>query len=298
MTFLAVLAAIAAVYVLMLIVFSDKVKNVLMTVFLAVAAALVVVPLLFMFTAAFMPSMEITAIPYPWIPKSIKWENFHRALAGNDGKYTFIRNIFNSLFVSSMVTVSTLLLSSVTGYSLAKFRFKGRNIVFIFIMMTMMIPFETIMVPLYMVVLKLNIQNSYGGLIIPFMMNAFGVFMMRQYLQTFPDDMLAAARIDGCSEPTIFARIVMINSGPALATLAILTFRQQWDNLMWPLMVAQDKMLKTIPTYIVSFTEEKFADEGAMMAVALLASLPMIVLFFTLSKYFIGGNVMYSAGKE
>jgi multiple sugar transport system permease protein len=129
-------------------------------------------------------------------------------------------------------------------------------------------------------------------------MNAFGVFMMRQYLQTFPGDILDASRIDGCSEPVIFVKMVMVNSGPALASLAILTFRQQWDNLIWPLMVAQEKRLKTIPTYIVSFAEEKFADEGAMMAVAFLASIPVIIMFFTLSKYFVMGSAVYSAGKE
>lgn len=298
MQFLIILSFALITYVVLMVVIPEKGKNILMSLFLAVSALLILMPLLFMITASFMPASDITSIPYRWIPRKIHWYNFYRALAGNDGNFVFIRNVLNSLIVSASITVTTLLLSSITGYALAKFRFKGRNTVFMFIMMTMMIPFETIMIPLYMVVLNLKLQNTYGGLIIPFMMNAFGVFMMRQYLLTFPDDVLAAARIDGCSEPGIFSKIVLINSGPALATLAILTFRQQWDNLMWPLMVAQEKRLKTIPTYIVSFAEEKFADEGAMMAVAFLASLPMVVLFLTLSKYFLGGNAMYSAGKE
>ena len=298
MQFFMILSIAVIVYIVLLIVIPEKGKNILMSLFLTVSAVSVLMPLLFMITASFMPASDITSIPYRWIPKKIHWYNFYRALVGNDGNFVFLRNVVNSLIVSASITVTTLLLSSITGYALAKFRFKGRNTVFMFIMMTMMIPFETIMIPLYMVVLNLNLQNTYGGLIIPFMMNAFGVFMMRQYLLTFPDDVLAAARIDGCSEPGIFSRIVLINSGPALATLAILTFRQQWDNLMWPLMVAQEKRLKTIPTYIVSFAEEKFADEGAMMAVAFLASLPMVILFLTLSKYFLGGSAMYSAGKE
>ena len=293
MQFLLILSVLALAFIVLLSTVPEKGKNVLMTLFLLGAAISVLIPLLFMFTASFMPASDITTIP-----KKIHWFNFYRALAGNDENFIFVRNVLNSLIISTAVTATTLLLSCITGYALAKFRFKGRNTVFMFIMMTMMIPFETIMVPLYMVVLNLHLQNSYGGLIIPFMMNAFGVFMMRQYLLTFPDDVIAAARIDGCSEPRIFSRIVLVNSGPALATLAILTFRQQWDNLMWPLMVAQDQKLKTIPTYIASFAEEKFADEGAMMAVALLASLPMVLLFLTLSKYFLGGNAMYSAGKE
>lgn len=298
MQFLVILSIIFLLYIVLMIVLPERGKNILMTLFLIVSAAVVLTPLLFMFTAAFMPAAEITSIPYRWIPEKIQWSNFYRALAGNDGNFVLLRNTLNSLIVSSVITGTTLILSCITGYALAKFHFRGRNTVFLFIMMTMMIPFETIMVPLYMVVLNLNLQNTYGGLIIPFMMNAFGVFMMRQYLLTFPDDVIAAARIDGCSEPGIFSRIVFVNSGPALATLAILTFRQQWDNLMWPLMVAQDQRLKTIPTYIVSFAEEKFADEGAMMAVALLASLPMVIMFLSLSKYFLGGSAMYSAGKE
>jgi multiple sugar transport system permease protein len=298
MEFLFIILAVAIIFILLMVFTSENIKDILMSVFLITAAALILVPLVFMFTASFMPAADVTSMPYPWIPRHIQWSNFYKALAGNDGKFTFLRNILNSLIVSVSVTLSTLLLASLTGYSLAKFHFRGHNLVFMFIMTTMMIPFETIMVPLYMVVLKLHMQNTYQGLIVPFLVNAFGVFMMKQYLQTFPDDVLAAARIDGCSEPLIFGKIVLVNSGPALATLAILTFRQQWDSLMWPLMVAQEKTLKTIPTYIASFAEEKFADEGAMMAVAVLASLPMIVLFFSLSKYFLGGNSMYSAGKE
>ena len=274
------------------------VNDFLVKLVLVIAALAVLLPLVFMLTAAFMPAIEIRVMPYRWIPSRIAWINFYKAIAGNDGNFVFIRNVANSLIVSISVSILTVLLSSVTGYGLAKFRFRGRNAVFMAIMMTMMIPFETIMVPLYIVVLNLGMQNTYQGLIIPFMMNAFGVFMMRQYLQTFPTDMIDAARIDGCTEPGIFAKIVLVNSSPALASLAILTFRQQWDNLLWPLMVAQDKRLKTIPTYIVSFAEEKFADEGAMMAVALLASVPVILLFITLSKYFVGGSAVYTAGKE
>ncbi|MBQ9238005.1 MAG: carbohydrate ABC transporter permease [Treponema sp.] len=298
MAFFLFISIITVLFIVLMIFCPENIKNILMSFFLIAFAAIVLVPLLFMFTASVQPARDIIAMPYHWIPRRFEWNNFYRALAGNDGRFTFIRNTLNSLIVSASVTGSTLLLASLTGYSLAKFHFRGNKLVFIFIMMTMMIPFETIMVPLYMVVLKLHLQNSYQGLIVPFLVNAFGVFMMRQYLQTFPDDVLDAARIDGCSEPAIYARIVLVNSGPALATLAILTFRQQWDSLMWPLMVAQEKTLKTIPTYIASFAEEKFADEGAMMAVAVLASFPMIILFIFLSKYFLGGNSMYSAGKE
>jgi len=263
-----------------------------------VVCGIVLVPLLFMAGASLMPAIDIMHMPYRWIPQTWKPANFLRALAGNDGAWMYLRNILNSIIVSTTIAVSTVLLSSMVGYGLAKFNFRGKNIVFMAIMATMMIPFETVMVPLYLIIVKAGMQNTYAGLIVPFLMNAFGVFIMRQYLITFPTEMLDAARIDGCSEPRIFSDIVFRNSGPAIATLAVLSFRQQWDNLLWPLLVSQKEEMKTIPAYIVKFAAEKYADEGAMMAVAVIASLPMFVLFFSLSKYFLGGSAVYQAGKE
>ncbi|MCX7023339.1 MAG: carbohydrate ABC transporter permease [Spirochaetes bacterium] len=262
------------------------------------AAAVIFVPIAFMAGASLMNSADIMQMPYGWLPRSPKWANFLQALAGNDGQWIFPRNILNSLVVSLSIAASTVFLSALTGYGLAKFRFRGRNTVFMGIMATMMIPFETVMIPLYIIIVRLGLQNSYGGLILPFLMNAFGVFLMRQYLLSFPSEMLDAARIDGCSEPRIFFSIVFKNAGPAAATLAILAFRQQWDNLLWPLLVAQSEEMKTIPAYIVKFAAEKSSDEGAMMAVAAIASLPVFALFLTLSKYFLGGASVYSAGKE
>lgn len=266
--------------------------------FLLAMCLVVLVPLVFMLGASFMPALDILKMPYRWIPETWKPANYLRALAGNDGNWMYLRNILNSVIVSCTIAVTTVILSSMVGYGLAKFDFKGRHAVFLVIMATMMIPFETVMIPLYMIVVKLRMQDSYLGLIVPFLMNAFGVFMMRQYLVTFPGEILDAARIDGCSEPRIFTRIVFRNSGPAAASLAVLSFRQQWDNLLWPLLIAQREEMKTIPAYIVKFAAEKHADEGAMMAVAVIASLPVFALFFTLSRYFLGGSAVYQAGKE
>ncbi|MBQ3825653.1 MAG: carbohydrate ABC transporter permease [Spirochaetaceae bacterium] len=267
-------------------------------VFLIFSCFLTVIPLLFMLTASFMRAIDIMKMPYRWIPNPVHFRNFYNAIAGNDKSFIYLRNIVNSLIVAIAVTTTTILLASMVGFGLAKYRFRGRNVVFLAIMATMMIPFETIMVPMYMVVMKLHMQNTYAGLIVPFMVNAFAVFQMRQYIITFPEDMLDAARIDGASEIQIFFRIVFKNCTPALATLAVLTFRQQWDNLLWPLLVAQSEQMKTIPAYIVKFAAEKYSDEGVMMAVAVIASVPIFTLFICLSKYFVGGSSVYSAGKE
>jgi len=256
-----------------------------------------VVPLIFMFTASFMQKFQILSMPYSWIPKPFYPHNFYHALRGNDGSWIFPRNIFNSLLVSFSVAATTVILAALTGYGLAKFRFKGRNFVFMMIMGTMMIPFEAIMIPLYMVMRGLNVQNTYIGLILPFLVSAFGVFQMRQYLVTFPAEYLDASRVDGMGEFGIFWKIVFPNCKPVIATLSILTFRSQWDSLLWPLLVIQTEKMKTIPLYITKFSEEKMTDQGAMMAVAVIASIPMFILFFALSKYFIGGSSVYESRK-
>lgn len=254
-------------------------------------------PLVFMVTASLMPASEVTRIPYRWIPNTFYWQNFWQAIRGNDGRFYFVRNMVNSLFVATAITLTTVVLSTVTGYGLAKFTFRGRKAIMLLIVATMMIPFQVIMIPLYIITTNMGMQNSYAGLIVPFLVNAFGVFLMRQHLLTFPDEILDAARIDGASEVQILWRVVFPSSWPAIATLAVLTFRTQWDNLMWPLLIAQSREMQTIPLYITLFAEEKFTDEGAMMATAVLASLPMVVLFLGLSRYFVGGARLFSAQK-
>lgn len=276
---------------------ADKAVQALIWIVLIGSCALVLLPLAFMFTASAMPAIDILKLPYPWVSDHFHWQNFWNAIRGPEGTFEFARNTVNSLIVAVSVSFFTVILSAVTGYGLAKFEFKGRNLVFMLIMATMMIPFETIMIPLYMVVTNMGMQDSYMGLIIPFVANAFGIFLMRQYLIPFPNEILDAARIDGASEPRIFTQVILPNSGPAIATLGIISFRAQWDNLLWPLLIVQSDNMKTIPLYITKFMAETHSDEGIMMAVAVLASLPMFILFFTLSKYFVNTEGLTSSTK-
>jgi multiple sugar transport system permease protein len=271
--------------------------NLLIYALLLVMLLFTMTPIIFMITASMMTKNQILRMPFNWIPESLNWINFKRAIVGLDENYIFLRNILNSLIVSITVAITTVLLGSLTGYGLAKFRFRGRNVIFIMIMATMMIPFEAIMIPLYMVVMKLRIQNTYVGLILPFLVSAFGIFQMRQYFSTFPTEFLDAARVDGMGELGIYWQIVLPNAKPVIATLSILAFRSQWDNLLWPLLVSQRDRMKTIPQYITAFAAERNTDEGAMMAAALIASIPMFVLFMSLTKYFIGGSAVYESRK-
>jgi multiple sugar transport system permease protein len=220
-------------------------------------------------------------------------------VAGYDHSWVFIRNACNSLYVAGITTIVSLLVSAAGGYGLSKFRFRGQKVVFLMIMGRMMIPFEAIMIPMYIIALRLGLQNTYTGLILPFILNTFGLFQMRQYLMSFPDDLLDAGRIDGLGEGMIFWKIVFKNSTPAIATAAILSFRSQWDNLLWPLLIAQKETMKTVPAYIVRMSSDRiYSEEGALMAVAVIASIPIIILFLSMSRHFLGGSAVYSAGKE
>ena len=277
---------------------SSRVPNLLINIAFAAFLGILVMPMAFMFSASFMQSSEIFTMPYAWIPKKVFAKNYYNAVTDYGKNLIFIRTILNSLIVALSTTILSVIVSSFAGYGLSKFRFKGQKVVFLMIMGRMMIPFEAIMIPMYIIAVNLHLQNTYTGLVLPFVLNTFGVFQMRQYLMSFPDDMLDAGRIDGLGEFGLFRHLVFRNSTPAIATAAILCFRGQWDNLLWPLLLSQKANMKTIPAYIVKFTEEKYADEGAMMAVAVMASIPIIILFISLSKYFLGGNIMFSSNKE
>jgi len=264
---------------------------------LAALLVFIIAPFVFMITASFMPARDIITMPYPWLPKSLFTQNFLKAIAGNDRSYLFFQSFFNSLVVAAVVTVTTVLIASLTGYSLSKFSFPGRDLIFMLIMATMMIPFEAIMIPMQVVSVQLKLQNNFAGLILPFLVDAFGIFMMRQYFVTFPDEFIDAARVDGMGEFSIYRKILLPNAGPAVATLSILAFRGQWDSLLWPLLIVQSERMKTLPLYIMKFTGDINSDEGSQMAVALLASIPMLILFFSLSKYFISGSILHSSRK-
>ncbi|MBR5098286.1 MAG: carbohydrate ABC transporter permease [Spirochaetales bacterium] len=282
-----------------------SVAEVITYIVLALLMIFTIVPIIFMFCSSFMDAKQILAMPFKWIPSKSYFTsdtrtfftNFVKAVRGNNYNNIFFTAMLNSLIVAVTCAVTTVFFSALCGYGLAKFHFKGRNIVFMAIMSTMMIPFEAIMIPLYLVAKNLNIINTLPGLIIPFAISAFGVFQMRQYLLTFPTEFLDASRVDGLGEFNIFLRIVLPNSTPVIATLGILSFRNQWDNLLWPMLCAQAEKLKTLPLYISSFAEEKQTDEGALMACAFLASIPMFILFFSLSKYFLGGAAVFESRK-
>ena len=251
-------------------------------------AAAVAVPIYWMFTSALKTSPEILAIPIRWVPSQLRFNNFTDAW----NSAPFFHYLFNSLFVGLAVTVSTVFFASLTGHALAKFSFPGRDVCFGFVLSTMMIPFSVIIIPLFVLVRDLGWMNSYYALIVPAGVSAFGIFLMRQFIMTLPDELLDAARIDGASEPSIFRVIVLPLTKPALATLALLTFMNNWDSFLWPLVVTTGDAYRTLPVGLAAFQTQYVTHYEWIMAVATLVTLPVFALFLGLQRYFVQGIVM------
>jgi multiple sugar transport system permease protein len=198
----------------------------------------------------------------------------------------------NSLFVAITVTFLTLLTSSMAGYVFAKYNFRGRDALFVIILSMLMIPFNISIIPLYALMLDLEWTNSYWALIIPSAFSPFGIFLMRQFMHSIPDELLDAARIDGASEFGIFFRIVMPLSTAALAALAIFTFIAQWDDFLWPLVILDVPALYTLPLGLAQFRGRVGTNVGGLAAASMLAVIPVLIVYFIAQRRFIEGIAM------
>lgn len=263
----------------------------LLILYLGLALGLLVfcIPPYYMVTTSFKSESEVFAIPIHWLPQKFSPSNYPEAFSvAPFGLY-----FFNSTIVALSVVIITLFFCALAGYGLAKYDFPARQLVFFFILSTMMIPFQVIVIPLYVVVYKLGWTNSYAGLIIPSSVTAFGVFLMRQFIITVPNELIDAARIDGASEFAIFWRVALPLLRPALATLAILTFIGSWNDFLWPLLVVTKDRLFTLPLGMTVFTQPLRQPYWTyIMAVSTIASLPVVLVFVSLQRYFIQGVVL------
>ena len=242
-------------------------------------------PYYWMVACSFKTNDTMFAMPLQWVPNPINWNAYGDAWKAQD----FTRYFLNTGFVAVAITLGNLLLASLAGYSLCKFRYFGRGALFLLILSTMMLPLEVTMVPLFLTVKQLNWPNTYTGLIVPFLVEGFGVFLMRQYLQSIPNELIEAARIDGASELRIYAQIVMPLCKPALAALGVFTFRESWDMYIWPLIIVTKDSLRTVPLGISLFMSSFGTAWDQLMAIAAIGTLPMILLFFFLQRSFIQG---------
>ena len=246
-------------------------------------AVLILMPFAYMVSTAFKTRGEVFTQPVQWIPKTINLDNFREALAA----YPITRYFWNSVIVGVSVTLLNLVTCSLAGYGFAKFPFMGRNVLFGIVLATMMIPLSSMIIPLFLVVKWLGWVDTYWGLIVPAGTSAFGIFLMRQHMASIPDDLLDAARLDGAGEPRIFASIVLPLSRTALSSLAIFIFMWNWDSVLWPLLVATGDRYRTLPLGVALFESSYGTNYPQLMAVALLAMLPVLIVFLVLQRNFV-----------
>jgi len=265
------------------------VGQVLLYVGMVLGLAVFCIPLFYMVTTSFKSENQVFAIPIQWTPSPFNPTNYPEAF----GVAPFATYFLNSTLVALATVTITLFFCTVAGYGLARYTFPGRQLIFLFILSTLMIPFQVIVIPLYVVVYRLGWTNSYLGLILPGSVSAFGVFLMRQFSLTLPDDLMDAARIDGAGEFTILWRIAVPMLRPALATLALLTFIGSWNDFLWPLLVVTKNTLFTLPVGMTVLTQPLRQPYWTyIMAVSTVATLPVVVVFVALQRYFIQGVVL------
>ncbi|MCM2390580.1 carbohydrate ABC transporter permease [Streptomyces albipurpureus] len=257
-------------------------------VLLSLGLVLMAAPFLWMALSSFKTKPELAASPPVWIPTEWTLANFRELLKLLD----LPRYFLNSTIVATLVTVCNLLFCSMLGYALAKLNFAGRNKLFGLVLGALMVPGNLMLLPLFVLMSKMQLIDSYAGLVLPFAAGAFGVFLMRQFMLSVPDELLEAARLDGAGEWYIFWRIVMPLVKPALATLAILTFLQSWNNFVWPLIATNDPDKYTLPVALATFaTDPNRANgsSGVLMAGSFLVVLPVLFVFAALQRHFTQG---------
>lgn len=261
----------------------------LLNVVVAVIGIIILLPLVWMISASFKPLSEIYAVPPTVIPVNFTLANYNRLFSD----WPFGNWYVNSLLVAIITTIAVLFFTSLAGYAFAKYRFRGDRLLFIILLSSTFIPFQLILIPLYVLMSQLGWTNSYMALIIPFMAPALGIFLMRQFIGSIPSALLEAARIDGATEFAIYWRVILPLARPALAAQAILSFLGTWNSFLWPLSVLRDSVNMTLPVGMASIVGSVTAGSepplGASMAAATLVTIPIIIVFIAMQKQYIAG---------
>lgn len=253
---------------------------------LFIGGVIMVTPLLFMFSTSLKSAGQVYDLRL--IPAAPTLDNYIKVLS--DGR--FMRWFFNSTFVALCVTLSNVFFDSLVGYTLAKFDFRGRYLIFIAILSTLMIPTEMLVIPWYLMSAQLGWIDTYWGIMFPGMMTAFGTFLMKQFFESVPDDFLEAARVDGLNEFTIWWRIAMPMVVPAISALAIFTFLGNWTAFFWPLIVTNSRELYTLPVGLSSFAVEQSIQWEMIMTGAALATIPTLLVFLVLQRFIVRGVML------
>jgi lactose/L-arabinose transport system permease protein len=261
-------------------------KKLLTYFFLVVLGIVSLYPFYWMVIGSTLADSEIFRLPPRYAPGS----EFMANIKGLAESIPLWKGLWNSIFISVTYTLFTIYLSAIAGYAFAKFEFRGKGIIFMIVLLTMMLPPQVTMIPLFKMMTELGWQNQAQAVIIPALANAFGVFFMRQNMLGVPTEMIEAARIDGSGEISIFHRIILPTSLPPLAALTILSFIQQWGNFMWPLITLQDQSKATLPVLLSMLVAPgQVIHYGQVLAGTVIGILPVFAIFLVFQKYFIAG---------
>jgi len=244
-------------------------------------------PFLWMLSTSFKSSTEIVRLPPTIIPENFTLQSYRTIF--NDPRVPIARFYLNSIIVTFSVVTMVLFTSSLAGFVFAKYQFFGKNLAFTLILATMMIPFQVMMIPLYLILVRLKITDSLLGLIVPGATSAFGIFLMRQFVESIPGELIDAARIDGASEFGIYTRIVLPQMGAALATLGIFQFMGTWNDYLWPLIVITTTERRTLPIMLTWYNSQHGARQDLTMAASVLVILPVIIIYFLFQRWIVRG---------
>ena len=256
---------------------------------LGLGMILMVIPFLWMAISSIKPESEIRSIPPTWWPQSVTLDNFRELFTRLD----FTTYFLNSVLVATAVTVGNMLFCSMLGYALAKLEFRGKKLLFALVLGTLMIPGVVTFVPLFVLTVNLGLANTLTGMALPFLAGPFGVFLMRQFILSLPDELIQAARVDGAGELRIFFSVVMPLCWPALATLGILTFLTSWNNFLWPLVVATNEDKYTLPVALALYAVGQNATQyGLLLAGSVVVVIPVIAVFLFLQRHIMQGISM------
>jgi multiple sugar transport system permease protein len=267
------------------------VKRTLLYVTTVATSLLMIGPLYWMFTTSLKPSGDVFASPPKWIPDPFILQNYRDVFT----LLPFERFFVNSVIVAFAIVSLNIVFDSMAAYAFAKLRFPGRDLIFFLLLITLMIPFQVNLIPLYRLMVFFHQidphlgTDTYSGLIAPSMIQVFGIFLMRQFFQSIPDEVLESARCDGASEFRIIRSIVLPLALPGMATLAIFTFLSAWNDFLWPLLVTSSDEMRTLPVGVALLARRNTINWGNTMAGTTLATIPMIAVFLVLQRRFIEG---------
>lgn len=273
---------------------AEFIKSTMLYTVIMMGALVMILPFAWMVVTSIKLPPEVYRFPPTWIPREPTLNNFIQVVA----KAPFGRYFLNSTVVTSVTVVSSLFFSAMAGFAFAKYRFFGREVLFILILSTLMLPFHITMIPLYLLMSSFDWIDTYQGIMAPSLGTALGVFLMRQYIGTIPDELIDISRIDGCSEVRIFWEIILPLCKPALGTLAIILALGIWNDFLWPLIIVNTTNMRTLPLGIAMFKLEHYIKYGPCMAASVIVIAPLIILFLFIQKNLVKGLGVTTGLKE